>query len=140
MFTENARRKRTNLLQPHCRIPTRPIKHDNRHVQLAKLPYRLPTHPAGARRRRDICSDRHRPEAPVPLRHGLGQRYALRAGPYRVAGIFDVGAADEGARGAQHGAADAEVRVGTVGGGFGGGGGGLEGAELGFGEVMGAAG
>jgi len=48
--------------------------------------------------------------------YSLPERHPLRARRDGVAGVFDVGAGDVGARGGEEAAADVEVGVGAVGG------------------------
>lgn len=45
------------------------------------------------------------------LRHGIADRDSLRACSYRIGGILDVGAGDNGATGQEQSAADVEVGV-----------------------------
>jgi len=55
----------------------------------------------------------------VSLRDGLAKGNSLCAGRHGVAGIFDIGARDVGARVGEEDRADVEVAVGAVGGCFG---------------------
>lgn len=66
----------------------------------------------------------------MTLRNSLPKRYALRTSPHGVCGILDVRAINELAVVGEDCCADAELRVGAIGSGFGGDAAGMEGAEL----------
>lgn len=74
----------------------------------------LPTHPTGARRRRDIAGHGDSLEITVALCNGLPKGHPFRARSDRIGGIFDVGTLDIGAHFCESHCANLEIAVGAI--------------------------